>query len=76
MKKFEVKKKTTASRWNLVDHENVNPGLDAFINADMLAKDDLRHGCRWKVLNAHFGNDRIGALQLICMFLSHQQPLH
>jgi len=41
VKKFEVKKKTTASRWNLADCENVNPGLDAFINADMLVKDDL-----------------------------------
>ncbi len=56
-------KKKKASRRNLADCENVNPGLDAFINADMLAKEDPQYGCRRKVLNTHFGNDHIGALQ-------------
>ena len=39
VKRLRAKKKK-ASRWNLVDHKNVNPGLDAFINVDMLAKED------------------------------------
>ncbi len=56
-------KKKKASRWNLVDRKNINPGLDAFINVDMLVKEDPRYGCRRKVLNAHFGNDCIGVLQ-------------
>src|SRR5258708_13424184 len=62
VKTLQAKKKK-ASRRNLADRENVNPGLDAFINADMLAKEDPRYGCRRKILNTHLGNNHIGALQ-------------
>ena len=60
-KKSEPRHKKGMSRRNPGDCKNVDPGLDAFINANMLAKDDPRYGCQRKVLNAHFGNDRIGA---------------
>ncbi|KAF8316519.1 uncharacterized protein EI90DRAFT_3134332 [Cantharellus anzutake] len=36
------------------DQEKVDPGLDAFINAHWLSKDDPRYGCRRKVLDVHF----------------------
>ena len=39
VKTLQAKKKK-ASRRNLVDCKNINPGLDAFINVDMLVKED------------------------------------
>ena len=38
------------------DRRNVDPGLDAFINANLLPEGDPRRGCRRLVLDVYFGN--------------------
>ncbi|KAF8327239.1 uncharacterized protein EI90DRAFT_3127296 [Cantharellus anzutake] len=38
------------------DCKNIDPGLDAFINADLLPDGDPRRGCRRLVFDIYFGN--------------------
>ncbi|KAF8331412.1 uncharacterized protein EI90DRAFT_3123553 [Cantharellus anzutake] len=70
--KTPKKKKT---RRNPGDCENVDPGLDAFINAQWLPKDDPCLGCQRKVLEVHFGNDHISKPRSCCKRCDLHKPV-
>ncbi len=58
MRPSKEPKKRTQQR-NPGDQGNVGPGLDTFINACWLPKEDPHHGCQRRVLDVHFSNDHI-----------------